>query len=177
METIISVLVIAFAIGVALYVEMFMCKKILTGQEVLDYQRELDQINAKARENYGLELKLNAETRLLESRKEKKSFVLIFSGIAIAFVLILLLFSSILSFTNIAIMCISAIMLICYGMIKMAESRKLAIALLVLILIIGILTKIAFDKAIEISPWVYLYLCILVALIGVLSLFEQKNKC
>lgn len=171
-----SVLVIAFAIGVVLYVEMFMCKKILTGQEVLDYQRKLDQINAKARENYGLELKLDAETRLLESRKEKKSFVLIFSGIAIAFVLVVSLFIGVLSFVNMVIMCITSMMLICYGVIKMAESRKLAIALLVFILSIGILTKIAFDKAIEISPWVYLYLCILVALIGILSLFEQKNK-
>lgn len=174
METIISVLVIAFVVGVIFYVEMFMCKPLLD-KEIFDYQRKLDRISIKSRVDYGLELYYDAKTELLESQNQKKAFALIFAGTAISLSFIISVFLGILSLTNIMIICISAIMLICYGIIKMSESKKLAIGLLIFIFILGTLAKIFFDKMMEMSPYAYFYLCGIIVLISIFSLFSQTK--
>ena len=158
METTISYLVIVFVVGMVFYVEMFMYKQPLTEKEISDYQRELDKVrDALEGVNHRLKLSTDAKTELLDRRNMKKAFALIFSGIGITLVFVaVLIFSDVLSLTNIIIICISAIIMIFYGIIKMSESKTLAVGLLIFILIFGTLAKIAFDKIIEMSPYPYL---------------------
>lgn len=176
METTISIMVIGFVAAVIVYVEMFMHRKPLTEKEISDYQRTLDKINASAKTEYGLELKYEAKTQLLESRRQTKASVLIFSGLSIALFFVLLIFIKVPSFTNIGIMCISAIMLICYGLIKMSESKKLAIGLLLFVFVFGALAKFIFDSLMSSSPYMYFYLCGLIVILGIFSLVPKLKK-
>jgi uncharacterized membrane protein len=176
METTISIMVIGFVAAVIVYVEMFMHRKPLTEKEISDYQRTLDKINASAKTEYGLELKYEAKTQLLESRRQTKASVLIFSGLSIALFFVLLIFIKVPSFTNIGIMCISAIMLICYGLIKMSESKKLAIGLLLFVFVFGTLAKFIFDSLMSSSPYMYFYLCGLIVILGIFSLVPKLKK-
>lgn len=167
METLVSVMVIGFVMAVIIYVEVFMHKKPLTEKEISDYQKMLDKINGSLKTNHGLKLKYEAKSQLLEERKQAKASVLIFSGMLIALALVLSIFIKTPSLLNIGIMCVSAIMLICYGLIKISKSKKLAIGLLLFIFIFGTLAKFAFDKLMEMSPSVYLYLCLLIVVVSV----------
>ena len=167
METTISIMVAGFVVLTIVYVEMFMRRKPLTEKEISDYQKVLDKINASAKNKYGLELKYEAKAQLLESRRQTKASVLIFAGMLVALTLVLLIFIKIPSLTNIGIMCISAIMLICYGLIKISESKKLAIVILSFIFVFGTLAKFAFDKLMAISPSVYFYLCLLIVIVSI----------
>ncbi|MFA5163454.1 MAG: hypothetical protein WC441_02895 [Patescibacteria group bacterium] len=176
METTISIMVIGFVAAVIVYVEMFMHRKPLTEKEISDYQRTLDKINASAKTNYGLELKYEAKAQLLESRRQTKASVLIFSGLSIALFFVLLIFIKVPSFTNIGIMCISAIMLICYGLIKMSESKKLAIGLLLFVFVFGTLAKFILDSLMSSSPYMYFYLCGLIVILGIFSLVPKLKK-
>ncbi|MFA6417155.1 MAG: hypothetical protein WCW61_03085 [Patescibacteria group bacterium] len=167
METTISAMVIGFVVLTIIYVEMFMHRKPLTEKEISDYQKTLDKINASLKTSHGLELKYEAKAQLLEERRQTKASVLIFAGMFIVLALVLSIFIKAPSFTNIGIMCVSAIMLICYGIIKMSESKKLAIALLSFIFIFGTLAKFAFDKLMAMSPSVYFYLCLLIVIVSI----------
>ncbi len=167
METTISIMVIGFVVLTIVYVEMFMHRKPLTEKEISDYQKTLDKINASLKTNHGLELKYEAKAQLLEERRQTKASVLIFAGMFVASALVLSIFIKVPSFTNIGIMCVSAIMLICYGIIKMSESKKLAIGLLLFIFIFGTLAKFAFDKLMVMSPSVYFYLCLLIVIVSI----------
>jgi hypothetical protein len=169
-------MVIGFVAAIIVYVEMFMHRKPLTEKEISDYQRTLDKINVSAKTEYGLELKYEAKTQLLESRRQTKASVLIFSGLSIALIFVLLIFIKVPSFTNIGIMCISAIMLICYGLIKMSESKKLAIGLLLFVFVFGTLVKFAFDNLMSWSPYTYFYLCGLIVILGIFSLVPKFKK-
>jgi magnesium-transporting ATPase (P-type) len=176
-EATISVLIIGFTFLVIMYVEMFMYRKSLTKKEVADYQEVLNEMDTKAEANYGLKCKHDATTELMRQRKEKKSFTLIFSGIFLAFVFILLAcMTTFLTLINIGIISISGIILICYGLIKIAESKGLAIVVLSIIFIIGTVVMLAFNELMASSPYAYWYFCLLVLVIGVFSLIAQNKK-
>jgi len=176
METVISIMVIGLVILAIVYVEMFMHRKPLSEKEISDYQTTLDRIDRESQEKYGIEMKFDAKTQLLESRKQTKASVLIFAGMFVALVLVLSIFIKVPSLTNIGIMCISAIMLICYGLIKMSESKKLAIGLLSFIFVFGTLAKFAFDKLMTLSPYAYFYLCGLIVVMGIFSWISQLKR-
>lgn len=179
METIINVVVITFVVAVVYYVEVFIYKEPLTKKEILAFKQAADQIKNEIKDvKYRARLGLDAETQLIRSRRETKGVYFIFSGMSMALLFVILLFfTEFLSFTNMEIMGISAIALICYGLIKMAESKKLAIGILISIFIFGTLVRIVFDKTMDMSmsPSVYLYLCAVIVLIGIFSLFSQTK--
>jgi hypothetical protein len=177
METTISFMVISFTILVIVYVEMVMSKRSLTAKEIADYQRMLDEMDSNAKIKYGLEFKHDAATELMEQKKQKKSFTLIFSGILLAFVFILLAcMTTWLSLINTGIVCISAIILICYGLIKIAESKLLAVGVLSFVFVFGTLAMLAFDNLMAMSPYAYFYFCGLILVIGIFSLVPQAKK-
>jgi hypothetical protein len=167
---------VSVVVAVIAYVELFMHRKPLTEKEISDYQKTLDKIHESVKADYGLELKYEAKTQLLESRRQTKASFLIFSGLSIALIFVALIFISVPSFTNIGIMCVSAIMLICYGLIKMSESKKLAIVLLSFIFVFGTLAKFAFDELVTMSPSVYFYLCVLIIITSVGGLALNTGK-
>ncbi len=177
MEVVNSIIIIAFVFGVVFYVEIFMYNP-LSQKEISSYQRVLDRARANTQLMHGIEIKLDdAETQLRQGRKEAKAFTLIFSGMAIALAFILLLiFTDILSFSNIAVMCISAIILISYGIIKISESKKLATLLLIIIFILGTLAYLAFGKLMEISPYAYYSLGVIIIFIEIFILFGPTTK-
>ena len=177
METAINFMVIGFTFLVIIYVEVFMNKKPLTEKEIADYQKILDETDARVKANYGLVWQHYAATELMEQRKQKKSYTLIFSGIILASSFILLAcVTTFLSLINIGIVCMSGIILICYGLIKIAESKKLAIVVLSSIFIIGSLAMLALDKLMATSPYAYWYLCGLILVIGIFTLMPQTKK-
>ncbi|MBN2854420.1 hypothetical protein JXK06_02720 [Patescibacteria group bacterium] len=176
METAISIMVIGFVVLVIVYVEMLMHRKPITGKEISDYQKRLNEMDANAKTAYGLDWKHDALTELTGERKQAKCFTLIFSGIFLAFVLILLAFITTLSPSNIGIICGNGIALICYGLIKMSESKKLAIAVLSFVFILGTLMMFVFDKLMTMSPYAYFYLCGLILVIGIFSFVPKLKK-
>ena len=171
MEAIVSILVIVFAVGMVLYVEIFMYRKPLTEKEISDYQVTLNKISESLKNDHGVESSYDSKTQLLDIRKQEKSSVLVLAGVAIGLCFVVLVFTGILSLTNIGIMCVSAVVLIIHAIIKMAESKKVAISLVVFILALGTLAKFLFDKAMEMSPYAYLYCCAIILLIGAFNLF------
>lgn len=176
METAISIMIIGFVFLAIVYVEMFMHRNPLSETEISDYQTTLDKIDRESQAKYGVEMKFDAKTQLLESRNQTKASVLIFAGMFVALALVMSIFIKMPSLTNIGIMCISAIMLICYGLIKMSESKKLAIGLLSFIFVFGTLAKFAFDKLMAFSPYAYFYLCGLIVIMGIFSWVSQLKR-
>jgi|GEM_PF-1709818 len=176
METIISIAVISFTILVILIVEKIMYRVLPTKQALINYQKVLDEMDTAANAKYGFSWKHEALIEIMKQRKQSKSFALIFSGVFLVFVLILLAFITTLSFANIGIICVSGIALICYGLIKIAESKKLAAGILSFVFITGTLMMLAFDKLMTMSPYMYFYLCGLILFLGIFGLIPKLNK-
>ncbi|MFA6514510.1 MAG: hypothetical protein WCT50_04470 [Patescibacteria group bacterium] len=172
MELIINLVFAGFTLFVAIYVEKIMYHFPLTKKEVDEYQAMLDKAGAK----YSLPTKYDAFTELMTQRKQAKGFTLIFSGILAAIALIALAFVTNLSLLNIGIICASALILIIYGIIQMAESKKLAIVMLTFVLALGTMGRFALDELIALSPYAYFYLCGLVLLLGVFVLGRSSVK-
>lgn len=175
METIISIAVIIFVLLVLLYVEKLMYRKALSVGEINAYQKVLNKMGNNLKDRWDIEWKQDAHAELKKQRREKKAALLVFSGIFLAFVLILLKLELNISPNNIAVFAGSSLILICYGFIKMAESRKLAISILSLIFILFVLAMFIFEKLMAISPYSYFYLCGVVVIMGVISLINKRK--
>ncbi|PKM88573.1 hypothetical protein CVU83_01560 [Candidatus Falkowbacteria bacterium HGW-Falkowbacteria-2] len=175
MEAAISSIVIGFVILTIVYVEMFLHRKPLTEKEISDYQVTLDKMSIKAKVDYNLDYNFDSKTQLLESRRQTKAMYLILAGLLIVFSFLGLLLTDVLSLVNIGIMCTSALLLICYGIIKIAESKKLAVGMLLFVLVAGSLAKFVFDSMMM-SGNVYFYLCGAIVLISILSLTPRFRK-
>lgn len=175
METAINVIVIIFTILMAVYVEI-MYRKPLAEKEVSDYQKVLDKADLNCKVKYNLTYKHDAFTELMTQRKLAKGFALVFSGIFLALTLIILAFVTSLSLLNIGIICTSGLVLMLYGIIKMAESKNFTIGVLAFVLVLGTLGRFALDELMALSPYAYFYLCGLVVLLGVFSLVPKLKK-
>jgi hypothetical protein len=176
METVISITVASFTLLVILIVEKIMYRVLPTKKDIVDYQRVLNEMDAKANAKHGFSWKHDAMVEIMKQRKQTKCFTLIFSGILLVIVLILLVCITTLSLINIGIICISGIVLICYGLIKIAESKKLALGVLSSVFIVGTLMMFIFDKLMAMSPYAYFYLCGLILLLGIFSLIPKFKK-
>jgi len=176
METIISGTVIGFVILVVVYVETLMHRKPFTKEEISEHQKRLDEMDASAKVNYGLEWKHDALTELEEGRKQMKCLALILSGVFLIFVLISLSLATTLSLSNIGIICMSVLTLICYGLVRASESKKLAIGILSFVFVFGAFIKFVFDSMLQTSPYIYFYLGGFILTVAVLSLIlKPKN--
>jgi len=176
METLINILVLVFTASVAFIVEKIMYRHAPSQQKIADYQIELDKMDANAKIKWDLDWNHDSLTEIIKSREFIKSMVPIFSGVFLAFVFLLTIVTTRLSDANYFLMCVSALILICYGLIRMAESKKLAIGLLAFILVSGTLVDIAFDKLMVWNPYTYFYLCGLIAVIAIFILGRSSVK-
>jgi uncharacterized membrane protein HdeD (DUF308 family) len=158
------------------YIELIMHRKPLNLNKIIEYQKALDESDKRALEKYGLDWKHDAFTELMAQRKQSKAFTGIFSGVAMVFVLIAFIFVTHISPANVIIICTSGLLLMCYGMIKLAENRWFAVGLLAFIFIVGTLGQLAFEKMMTMDPYAYFYLCGLILLIGILSLIPRVKK-
>lgn len=173
METAINITVMFFIFLVIILLEK-LNKKEISAREIIDYQRKLNASNKKMREKYGVDYKHDAVTEILKERKQTKSFVLIFSGIFLFGVLTIGSFFMIFSFSNIGILCLGAFILICYGIIKAAKSRKVIILLFLLTFVFGTVINYLFDKKVT-DIELYFYLSEVLLIISML-LFKSNKK-
>lgn len=176
MEAIVTFILIDITFLVIVY-SVLICGRSRNKNEIEDYQKILDESDADAHINYGLEWKHDAATELAKQRKQKKALVLIFSGILIAMVsIILACTTTFLSLLNVEIACISSIVLILFGIIIVSESKKLAIGILLLVIVMGTIIMFVFDKLMTMSPYAYFYFCGLILLIALATLIPRTNK-
>lgn len=176
MGNFLSILIPSFTLLVIACVHFVMGRKPLTDKEISDYQILLDEADKNAKLNYGLEWNRDAKTELMIQRQQKKCFTLIFSGIFLAFVLIALAIVSTLTNFNISLIALSAILLICYGLIMISESKKFAVSVLSFIFIAGTIAMLIFDHLILISPYAFVYLCVLIVIAGIVSFAYKKRE-
>jgi len=171
MELIINSLVIIFTALVILIVEKFMYRVQPSQQRISDYQKKLDEMDANAKKEYNLDWKHDATDEIMKERKLTKCFTLIFSGAFLVFILMGLIFL-VPSFREVSIICISGIVLICYGFIKLAESKKAIVIVLAFVFIVGI----GLDYIIRLSPYSFFYLCGFIAIVGILTMIPGSKK-
>lgn len=172
METIINISVTCFTLLVIIFVEKLMYSKVISEQKIADYQKFIDDYNevldkmgANAKREFNLKRKHDSLTEIMQERKQAKSFTLIFSGIFLVFVLTGLAFFISVPLTSIGFICTSGIILICYGLIKIAESKKFAVAVLIFVFVLGTGMMILFDNLMKLSLYTYFYLCGIIVLI------------
>jgi hypothetical protein len=172
MEAFINLFVIVFTGMMILFVEKFLYTLPPSSQRLMDYQKELDKMDANLLKEYGIEDKHYAADEIMKERHLIKCFTLIFSGAFLAFVLIGLIFLMP-SFREISIICISAIVLICYGLIKVAESKKLAVAILLFVVV----TTIVIEMLMALLPvYAFFGMCVLVAFLSILTMIPGSKK-
>ena len=176
METIINTAVICFTLSVIIFVEKLMYRAPISKQKIADYQKVLDKMDKNAKEKYGLEWNHDSLTEILKERTQSKSFTLIFSGVFLVFVLLGLATFISIPFSSIGIICMSGIILMCYGLIKISESRKFAVIVLLFVFTVGTLMNLVFTKLMTASPYAYYYLCALILVIGIFTLVPQVKK-
>ena len=176
METIINFSVFFYTIFMVVFIEKIMYCKPLSINRIIDYQRELDESDRRAREKYGLEWSHDAFTEIMNQRKLGKGFTAIFSGMALVFVLVILACMMTLPLSSIGVICVSALMLMIYGIIRLSEKKWLAVGLLAFIFIIGTIMNAGLTKLMTMSPYSYFYLCGLIILIGVAAFIPQNRK-
>ena len=166
METIINCAIIFYTIFMVVFIEKIMHRKLLTINRIFDYQKVLDDSDRKAFEKYGLTWKHDAFTEIMKQRKQTKGYVGIFSGMALMFVLLFLACVTDLTDSSIGIICISSLMLMCYGIIRLSEKKWVAVGLLAFIFVFGTVMNIGFTKLMAVSPYSFFFLCGLIVLIG-----------
>lgn len=174
METIIMALVIIFDVTIILLVEKFMHRHLPSQEEVDDQQKILDDIDVLAKSKYNLDWKHDALTEIMSQRKNSESFTLILSGMFLVLFLLVLVFFTSLSLLVIGVISTSSFILICYGLIKISDSKRAAVGLLGTVIILAFLSILVFYNYIRILPYGYFYLCGLLLLIGLLIVSKKK---
>ncbi len=174
MEIIVNTLLIAITILIVVIVEFFMYKP-TTVKKIISLQEELDETASNIKKHYGLDIRYDSFSQIIKQRNQKKSFILIFSGVLLAFVLLAFIFIYETSFLTIIIIAVSSLFLIFYGLIKMAESKKIAIGLIAIIIVMVILANNLFDRLMNLSPNSYYYILVFIIVLMV-SLFVFLRK-
>lgn len=173
MEAIISISVIIFVLFISLYVEKFMYRKPISIGEVTAYQKVLNKADRNLKDRWDIEWKRDAHTELKRERKQKKSLVLIFSGFFLTFILIFSVLYFKPSLDNIFVFAGSSFILICYGIIKMSESTRIAFKMLVSLFVFFVLIMLVIEKLMSISSYSYFYLCGVVLVVAIVSLLSK----
>jgi len=107
-----------------LYVEKIMYKKPLTEKEIKKYQKFLDDISQKAKEEYDLEWNYDAKEELLKERKKIKSFILICSGFFIGIISTMVILPiAVFSFLHIILISLNCFFLILLGLLKWPRKK------------------------------------------------------
>ncbi|NCT55124.1 hypothetical protein GW758_04200 [Candidatus Falkowbacteria bacterium] len=175
METI-NILTILFVSAVVVYVQTFMNKEI-TAKQIADTQKALDLLDKKNYDETGILWKHDAEAELLYDQKNEKALLLFFASSFLIDALIILALVATPSLTNIAIILVSAMSLICHGMIKMSADKMFPIKLGAYLLGIAVVGIYIFnDVTTTMSPNAYAYVMGAVMLFVSLNLFRKTEK-
>ena len=127
---------------VILSVEFLMYRRPLTEEQIAQYQQVLDEKTDRWREEFDLDVRLDARVELLQAKRQKKARVIFAAAILILSVFMLLIFLDRVTIDLSIAMCSAGIVLLSYGMIKIAESKKTAIAVLVVIILLSLLISL-----------------------------------
>ncbi len=176
METIINTCIVAYTLLVTLLVEVFMYRKPISEKEIAECQRDLDRSSNAVKAAYGLDWQADAVTEILKSRKFTRSYVLAMAGSLLGLVFVGLLFLKLLTFANIMFICCSGIILICYAIIRLAESKLLAIGLLIFVVVATYIEDAIFTALITGSRYAYFYLCGCIAILAILTFIPRVQK-
>jgi hypothetical protein len=139
METIVTIAVILFVLSLIFYVEKIMYRKGPTEKEIIDYQKLLNASAGYINSKPYTRMKVLAEIH--KKRKEIKYFSIFISGILLQ----VLLFCKI-SISNMVLVAICGLFLICYGIIQWSEQKKYTLFMIFTIISIGLITFYIFDK-------------------------------
>ena len=153
-----------------------MYRKPLSINRILEYQKQLDESDKRSYEEYALNFRHFAFTELMNQRKQNKGFVGTFSGVALVVILMLLAFITTLDLSSIGIICISSLILMCYGIIKLSEKKYFAFVLLLSIFILATFANYVFSGLVLGSSYTYYYLCGLIVLLGSMTFFKKIKK-
>lgn len=135
-------IMMSIALSVILLVEFLMYRRPLTEEQITQYQQVLDEKADRWREVFDTDFKRDARAELLQIRRQKKAGVIFAAAILILSVFMLLIFLDRVTIDLSIAMCSAGILLLSYGMIKIAESKKTAIAVLVVIILLSLLISL-----------------------------------
>jgi len=132
-------IMMGIVLSVILSVEFLMYRRPLTEEQIAQYQQVLDEKTDRWREEFDLDVRLDARVELLQAKRQKKARVIFAAAMLIISVFMLLIFLDRVTIDLSIAMCSAGILLLSYGMIKIAESKKTAIAVLVGIILLSLL--------------------------------------
>lgn len=127
---------------VILSVEFLMYRRPVTKEQIAQYQQVLDEKANRLREEFDLDFQWDARAELLQIQQTKKARVIFAAAMLIVLVFMLLIFLDRVTIDLSIAMCSAGIVLLSYGMIKIAESKKTAIAVLVVIILLSLLISL-----------------------------------
>ncbi len=135
-------IMMGIVLSVILSVEFLMYRRPLTEEQIAQYQQVLDEKTDRWREEFDLDVRLDARVELLQAKRQKKARVIFAAAMLIISVFMLLIFLDRVTIDLSIAMCSAGILLLSYGMIKIAESKKTAIAVLVVIILLSLLISL-----------------------------------
>lgn len=135
MESIVSSSVVFFAIVTFFIIEKLMYRNPLSQERIKEYQETLNELSIIAKEQYKVDLKQDAFTELMKEREVIKSLLFIFSGFLSGAVLIVLVMFYCPSYSDINLIAFMAAMLISYGFVRSAKSKRNALAILIILML------------------------------------------
>ena len=135
-------IMMGIVLSVILSVEFLMYRRPLTEEQIAQYQQVLDEKTDRWREEFDLDVRLDARVELLQAKRQKKARVIFAAAMLIVLVFMLLIFLDRVTIDLSIAMCSAGIVLLSYGMIKIAESKKTAIAVLVVIILLSLLISL-----------------------------------
>jgi len=127
---------------VILSVEFLMYRRPVTKEQIAQYQQFLDERSKHWQEEFDFDVRLDARVELLQAKRQKKVRVIFAAAMLIVLVFMLLIFLDRVTIDLSIAMCSAGILLLSYGMIKIAESKKTAIAVLVVIILLSLLISL-----------------------------------
>lgn len=135
-------IMMGIVLSVILSVEFLMYRRPLTEEQIAQYQQVLDEKTDRWREEFDLDFQWDARAELLQIQQTKKARVIFAAAMLIVLVFMLLIFLDRVTIDLSIAMCSAGILLLSYGMIKIAESKKTAIAVLVVIILLSLLISL-----------------------------------
>lgn len=137
METIINLSVIALVFVVIFLIERIFFKKEPTKEEIDVYQKKLNDNSLRLKMMYGLNLSYDARKEITKEKTFKQAISLMFSGVALAFILFILIIGDIYTLSLLGIIILSGTYLILAGLLKMVENKGNLLKVLAMIFFVG----------------------------------------
>jgi len=137
-------IMMGIVLSVILLVEFLMYRRPFTEEQITQYQQVLDEKANRLREEFDLDFQWDARAELLQIQQTKKARVIFAAAMLIVLVFMLLIFLDRVTIDLSIAMSAAGILLVAYGVIKIAESKRIAIAVLLGIFLLSMLISLYF---------------------------------